>query len=76
MKTINDSECMKDFGDFIRSRRVTLGISQYEMAEYLGANQATYSRIENGVFNVDFIKAIQICRILDLDIADFVKRYM
>lgn len=69
-------DCATNFGAFIRGPRERTGLYQREVAEMLGITQAYYSQIENGVRDVDLDLAIAICKILKLDILDFVKQHI
>lgn len=76
MKIIDNSECLKDFGKYIRDKRESKGILQSEMAKQLKITQAYYSMIERGERNLDLIVAINICNILGLNLQTFIKRYL
>lgn len=78
MKRIENSECLADFGQFIRGARERQGIFQSEIAAQLGITQSYYSIIERGSKdrNVDLVLALKICQILKIDLNDFIKQYM
>lgn len=78
MKIIDNSECLVGFGNFIREGREKRDLLQVEVAELVGISQSYYSLIERGARdrNVDLVLAIKICRVLGLDLSDFIKRYM
>ncbi len=57
------------FGSAVRARRLTLGISQEELALRIGADQAYVSRVEAGAMNLTLETAEQIALALDTDIA-------
>ena len=76
MKMIDNSECLCDFGNWIREERERRELSQGEVARMLGIHQTYYGRIELAQREVDFVTAVNICAILELDISDFLKRYM
>lgn len=78
MKNIENSECLIGFGRFIRDGRKKRDMLQAEVAQAVGISQPYYSMIENGADdrNVDLVLAIKICKVLHLDISDFVKQYM
>ena len=65
-----------DFGVFIRDGREARGMTQREVAPLLGVSQGYYGQIELGIRHVDFVMAMRICQILELDINDFIKKYM
>ena len=76
MKRIENSECLADFGKFIREKREQLDLYQSNVASELGITQAYYSQIECGVRNVDLVLAIKICQVLKLNLNDYIKEYM
>ena len=78
MKKIENSECLIGFGKFIKEGRRKRDMLQSEVAELVGISQPYYSMIEKGTEdrNVDLVLALKICRVLRLDIRDFVKQYM
>jgi DNA-binding XRE family transcriptional regulator len=78
MKKIENSECLIGFGKFIKEGRRKGDMLQSEVAELVGISQPYYSMIEKGTEdrNVDLVLAIKICKVLGLDISDFVKQYM
>lgn len=46
--TMDKDKIVKDFGDFIKQKRIERGLSQGETAKLLGISQAAYCRYENG----------------------------
>lgn len=78
MKKIENSECLIGFGKFIKEGRKKRDMYQAEVAQAVGISQPYYSMIENGSEdrNVDLVLALKICKVLRLDISDFVKQYM
>ena len=75
MKVLDNTECLRDFGDFIRTQRERKGLTQAEVADRVGLHQTYYSKIELGRREVDLFKAIAICQALEMDLSDFVKTY-
>ena len=76
MKIINNGECLDGFGKFIRDGRERKDLFQSDVAELLGISQPFYSMIERGERQVDFVLALEICKVLNLDINDFVRTYI
>ena len=78
MKKIENSECAKSFGQFIKEGREKRDMLQSEVAALVGITQAYYSVIERGSMdrNINFVLAIKICQVLRLDMGDFTRRYM
>ena len=73
MKTIDKEKVVVEFGRFIREAREMKGLLQADVAEKLGVSRSYYGHIESGNREIYFTLAINICRVLDLDINDFVK---
>lgn len=76
MKKIENSECQKAFGDFIKRGRETRGLTQGEVATLIGMSQSYYGYLERGERNVDFVVAMKICKVLKIDLSDYLKDYM
>ena len=73
MKPINEEKISVEFGAFLREARERNGLHQEDIAEKLGVSRSYYAYIENGKRNIYFPRAINICRVLDLDMNDFIK---
>lgn len=65
----------KEFGDFIRERRLQRDMYQREVAEMVGVSQSYYSLVENGEREVDLVLAMKICSALRLDLSKFISKY-
>lgn len=76
MKTIENSVCQKKFGEFIKSRRNELDMSQQDIATQLGISQNYYSLIERGERTVDLFMAMNICSVLGLNLNGFINQFM
>lgn len=76
MKIIENSECLKEFGSYIKEARQWRNITQTEIAQQLGVSQAYYSFIENGEREVDLVLALKICQELRLDMRDFITKFL
>ena len=68
---MDTKEISQRFGMFIRDGRLKKNLLQKEVAAKLNISQVYYSYIENGSRNVDFPLALEICRVLELDLNDF-----
>jgi transcriptional regulator with XRE-family HTH domain len=64
------------FGTFIRDARLRKPYTQAVVAARLNISQVYYSQIELGKRNIDLALALEICKVLELDINDFVKTVM
>ena len=73
MKIIDKEIVTKEFGLFIREAREKKGLYQSDIAEQLGVSRAYYTHIEAGNREIYFTLAVNICRILDLDLGEFAK---
>lgn len=76
MKKIENSVCLSDFGERVKAARIRKDLSQTEVAFAVGINQSQYCRIESAKREVDLMTAIRICKVLELDLSDFIKTYM
>lgn len=74
MKTVSKEKISTEFGVFIREARERKGLYQADVAEQLGVSRVYYTYIETGKRDIYFTLAVNICRVLDLDISEFVKR--
>jgi transcriptional regulator with XRE-family HTH domain len=66
------------FGKYVRNRREELGLTQNEVAEYIGTTQVYLTYLESGRKSspVDVVVAHRLCEILKLNLDDFVKEYL
>ena len=76
MTTIDNRECLQQFGDFIRAARVKKKLSQCDVAQMVGITQAYYSLIERGEREVDLVLSLKICNALHLNMKKFVGLYL
>ena len=73
MKPLDEEMTAKEFGAFIREARIARGLYQFEVADKLGMTRSYYTRIETGR-DIYFSTALDICRFLELDLNEFMKR--
>lgn len=73
MKVIEKEKVASEFGRFVREARESKGLLQADVAEKLGVSRSYYTMIEAGNREIYFTLAINICRVLDLNISDFMK---
>lgn len=66
----------QNFGQYIRTARENLGLSQRDAAKLLGVSQSYVHRVESGDRNTDLGVAIELCEKLGVDIIDFAKKYV
>lgn len=76
MKTIDNSDCLIGFGNFIKEGREKLDLYQSQVATMIGISQPYYSAIERGDRNVDLVLALKICSVLSLDLNNYIKKYL
>lgn len=55
----------------IRAARKAAGISQDELAQFLGVNRATISKYETGIIEPSFSQLAQIASYLEIDFGEF-----
>ena len=76
MKNKENSECLYDFGELVRRRREQLDMSQEELGALVGIHRTYIGKIELANRVVDLDTAIKICKVLKLDLSDFIKAHM
>ena len=76
MKIRDSSDCPLKFGTWIKEGRTNRDLYQWEVAELVGITQSQYCMIENGQRDVDLETAAKICRVLRLDLTEFIKPYL
>ena len=76
MKEISNRVCLTEFGTWIESARKRKCLSQIEVASAAGLSQSQYCRIESAKREVDLCTAMRVCQVLELDLSDFIKKYM
>ena len=78
MKKIDNSECLIEFGKFIKDGRTKRDMYQEEVAALVGISQSYLSYIERGSKdrNIDLVLALKLCQVLRLDLNDFIKKYV
>lgn len=70
------SEVSKDYGNYIKERRISKRMSQAEVAKKLGISQVAYGRYELGIREPNFDLMMQISVILDFKLSEFFDNYM
>lgn len=65
----------KDFGLFIKEKRINRGLSQGEAATLLGISQAAYSRYESGDRKIDLPTLKKIAKMLKFKPGEFLDNY-
>ena len=75
MDRIDNTQCNVSFGAFIKRARLEKGLFQEAVARELGISQGYYAHIEAGRRNVDLSVALNICRIIGIDINEFLEQY-
>lgn len=76
MRNIEKSVCRASFGEFICSGRKNKQLTQSEVAAMLNVTQQFLSLVEKGERDVDLDFALSVCLVLDLDMRNFVVRFM
>lgn len=79
----NDSEgaSVKTLFELISEKKEEMGVSNYQMADILGIDKTTFSRIlkkieEGGTQNVDFYSILKICQFLGIGIDEMSKLFV
>ena len=66
----------KDYGNYIRERRLKMGLTQEEVAKKLGIHQVAYGRYELGSREPNFGLVIKIAQVLKVDPGEFFNGYI
>lgn len=74
MHIIEKEKILKAFGAFIREGRLKKGLSQEDVATQVDIKRTYYTLIEAGQRQLYFALALNICRVLDLDIGKFMNQ--
>ena len=69
------NKCSKDYGNYIRERRLKMGLTQEEVAEQLGINQVSYGRYELGLREPTLEFIVKIAEILHFKPGEFFDNY-
>jgi transcriptional regulator with XRE-family HTH domain len=64
----------KRFLSLVRQMRLDAGLRQEDLARKLGEPQSFVSRYESGDRRLDVLELRQICEVLGVSLADFIKR--
>jgi len=66
---------LKDFGNFIKGKRIARGLSQGETAKLLGISQAAYCRYERGDRDPGLKMTKEIAKVLKFKPGEFFDNY-
>lgn len=67
---------VKEFGNYIKERRIDKGMSQEDVAKKLSISQQAYSRYENGIREPGLQTIFLIADILDFSPGDFFNSHL
>ena len=70
---VDKDPALVKFGESVRSRRTTLGLSQDEFADQAGIHRTFISGIERGVRNPGLLSILIIAKALKCDAGDLLK---
>ena len=70
---MEDKQINKAFGAYLRKVRDSRGLNQGDVADRVGLSQSHYARLESGERACYLPLAIKICRVLNIDINDFLE---
>ena len=66
---------LKNFGEFVKEKRKSLGLSQEKLAELSDMSIRGLIKIEQGQSNVRFINLIRLCVALNISIGELEQFY-
>lgn len=61
-------------GPLIRQHRLSMGVSQAEIARLLGCHRSRYNRLEAGKLRWKWEDTVRVCQFLEMDINLLVER--
>ena len=76
MKKIEKMECLERLGGIMKDHRLSMKLTQVEVAGRVGITQGYYCSIEKGQKDADLATVITICRVLKIDLNAFVASYI
>ena len=68
-------KCSLAFGDTMTKAREKKGLQQWEVADKLGISQPYYCYLEKGQRVIDLDMALKVCKLLGIDLNEFVRTY-
>lgn len=63
------------FRTMLQEARIAKGLLQSDVADSLGKNQSFVSKYERGERRLDFPEFLDVAKVLDIKVSDFIKRY-
>ena len=69
-------QIVKEFGNFIKEKRIAKGLSQAEVAKRLNISQVAYGRYELGIRDAGLSMILNIAEVLDFQPGEFFDRYI
>jgi transcriptional regulator with XRE-family HTH domain len=68
-------KCTVDYGNFIKERRLKMGLTQEDVSKRLGISQVAYGRYELGIREPKFSLIMKISEVLDFKPGEFFDNY-
>lgn len=59
-------ELAKKIGNNLKEARKYKGLTQKQVADYMRMSQQQYSRLENGVFELNYYQILTLCKLYDI----------
>lgn len=75
MVEIDKKACLKALGELLRAERNNRSLTQAEVAELAGITQCRYSLIENGKRDTEFVVIMKVCKVLNINLSEFIENY-
>lgn len=76
MNNVTADKTVVDFGNFIKDKRISKGLSQAEVARLLNISQQAYCRYEQGTRDPGLTMIRQIADVLGFQPGDFFNTYI
>ena len=68
-------QIVKDFGNFIKEKRIEKNLSQADVAKRLNISQVAYGRYELGTRDAGLNMILRLAAVLDFEPGEFFNRY-
>ncbi|MFA5670686.1 MAG: helix-turn-helix transcriptional regulator [Balneolaceae bacterium] len=71
--TINNDKTTMDIGFKIRKQREAKGVTQQQMADFLGMAVSNYNKIENNKIELSVLRMLEISKLLKADVCNLLE---
>ena len=76
MIKVDITDCNIKFGEYIKTARGRINMSQLELANKTGISQSYLSYLESGDRSIDLTLALKLCEAVGMDLRDFINKHL